>query len=74
MLFYDDMVPRHSWKIVIVTGLLPSRDSEIRGAILRIAKANTIFKYPLNKQLKIYIVTLTKQIRQGNKSCCKKQP
>ena len=28
---------------------LPSRDSEIKGAILRIAKTNAIFKRPVNK-------------------------
>ena len=28
---------------------LPSRDSEIRGAIVRIAKNNTILKRPVNK-------------------------
>ena len=29
--------------------VLPSRDSEIRGSIVRIAKTNTIFKRPVNK-------------------------
>ena len=29
--------------------VLPSRDSEIRGAIVRITKTNTIFKHPVNK-------------------------
>ena len=29
--------------------VLPSRDSEIRGAIVRIAKTNTILKRPVNK-------------------------
>ena len=32
-----------------LTGVLPSRDSEIRGAIVRIAKTNTILKRPVNK-------------------------
>ena len=32
-----------------LTWLLPSRDSEIRGAIVRIAKTNTILKRPVNK-------------------------
>ena len=32
-----------------LTGVLPSRDSEIRGAITRIAKTNAIFKRPVNK-------------------------
>ena len=36
--------------IAIVTGiLLPSRDSEIKGAIVRIAKSNAILKHPVNK-------------------------
>ena len=39
----------HSWRIVIVTGVLPRRDSQIRGAIVRIAKINTILKRPVNK-------------------------
>ena len=37
------------WRIVIVTRVLPSRDSEIRGATVRIAKTNKILKRPLNK-------------------------
>ena len=40
---------RHFWRIVIVTWVLPSRDSEIRGPIVRIAKTNTILKRPVNK-------------------------
>ena len=32
-----------------LTGVLPNRDSEIRGAIVRIAKTNKILKSPLNK-------------------------
>ena len=28
------MVPMHFWRIAIVTGVLPSRESEIRGAIV----------------------------------------
>ena len=46
----------------IVTLLLFSRGSEIRGAIVRIAKANTILKRLLRKLLKIHIMALTKQI------------
>ena len=42
-------MPRHFWRIAIVTGLLPSRDSEIAGAIVRIAKTNAILKRPVNK-------------------------
>ena len=37
------------WRIVIVTGVLPSRDSKIRGATVRTAKTNTIFKCTVNK-------------------------
>ena len=32
-----------------LTGVLPSRDSEVRGAIVRIAKTNAILKCPVNK-------------------------
>ena len=32
-----------------LTRVLPSRDSEIRGAIVRIGKTNTILKRPVNK-------------------------
>ena len=32
-----------------LTGVLPSRDSEIRGAIVQIAKTNVILKCPINK-------------------------
>ena len=43
LVFYEK-VPRHFWRIAIVTRVLPSRDSEIREAIARIAKTNTILK------------------------------
>ena len=36
-----------------LTGVLPSKDSEIRGAITRIAKTNAILKRPVNKLLPI---------------------
>ena len=48
IVFYEK-VPRHFWRIAIVTRVLPSRDSEIREAIVRIAKTNTILKRPVNK-------------------------
>ena len=32
-----------------LTGVLPSKDSEIRGAIVRIATTNIILKRPVNK-------------------------
>ena len=41
-------VPRHFWRIAIITQVLPSRDYEIKGAIVRIAKTNTILKPPVN--------------------------
>ena len=43
-----EKVLRHFWRIAIV---LPSTDSEIRGAIVRIAKINTILKRPVNNLL-----------------------
>ena len=30
VLVYDEKIPRHFWKIAIVTGVLPSRDSETK--------------------------------------------
>ena len=48
LVFYEK-VPRHFRRTVIVTRALPSRDSEIRGAIVRIVKTNTILKRPVNK-------------------------
>ena len=42
-------MPRHFWKIAIVTGELSSRDSETKGAIVRIKKTNAILKRPENK-------------------------
>ena len=39
---------RHFWRIAIVTLVLLSRDSEIRGAIVRIAETNAILKRPVN--------------------------
>ena len=48
MLVFSEKVPRHFWKILIVTRVLPSRDSVIRGVIVRIKKTNTILKCPVN--------------------------
>ena len=48
MVFYKK-VSGHFWGIVIVTRVLTSRDSEIRGEIVRIAKTSTILKRPVNK-------------------------
>ena len=49
MLVYDEKVPRRFCKISIVTGVLPSSDSEITGAIVRIEKTNATLKRPVNK-------------------------
>ena len=49
MLVFYEKVPRHFWRIAIVTRVLPSRDYEIRGAIVRIVKTNTVLKCPANK-------------------------
>ena len=49
MLVNDEKVPRHFWRISVVTGVLPSRASERKGAIVRIKKANAILKRPVNK-------------------------
>ena len=46
--FYEKVL-RHFWGIAIVTRVLPSRDSKIRGAIVRIITTNTILKRPVNK-------------------------
>ena len=49
MLVYDEKLLRQFCRIDIITGVLPRRDSEIRGAIVKIAKTNTILKRPINK-------------------------
>ena len=49
MLVFYEKLPKHFWRIAIVTRELPSRDSEITGAIVRITKTNTILKRPVNK-------------------------
>ena len=46
--FYEEM-PKHFQRIARVTRVLPSRDSEKRGAIVRIRKTNTNPKHPVNK-------------------------
>ena len=42
-----EKVLKHFWGIAIVTRILPRRDSEIRAAIVRIAKINAILKRPV---------------------------
>ena len=48
LVFYEK-ASRQFWRIVIVTQVLPSRDSGIRAEIVRIVKTNTILKRPVNK-------------------------
>ena len=50
--FFMKKVLRNFWRIAI-TRLLPSRDFEIRCAIVRISKTNTILKRPVNKLLAV---------------------
>ena len=49
VLVSDEKVPIHFWRTAIVTWVLPNRVSEIRRAIVRIAKTNTILERPVNK-------------------------
>ena len=58
-------MPRHFWRITIVTRVLPSRDSEIRGAIVSIAKTNTIVKLEVNK---LFAVENTYDTNQTDKA------
>ena len=62
MLVYDENVPSNFRRIAIVAEILLSGDSEIRGAIERIAKTSTILKHLLNK-LEIHM-TPTKHKRK----------
>ena len=48
-LVYDEFMPRQFQRTAIVTGVLSRRDSEIRGATVRMVKANTILKRLVNK-------------------------
>ena len=48
MLVYDEKVLRHFWIVAMVTGILPSRDSE-KEAIVRIIRTNVILKHSVNK-------------------------
>ena len=49
MLVFCKNVPRHFRRNVIVTLILPSRESEIKEAIATLAKTSKILKSPLNK-------------------------
>ena len=48
VLVYPEMVPGHFWRIAIVTEILPNRDSEMRGATVRMTKTNMNLKRPVN--------------------------
>ena len=65
MLVFYEKVPKHFWGIAIVTRVFPSIDSEIRGAIVRITKTNTIFKRPVNK---LFAVENTYDTNQTDKA------
>ena len=48
LLVYDEKLPRHFWEIAIITNVSPSRDSEIKGAIVKIKKTNaTLKRHPI---------------------------
>ena len=49
LLVYNEKMPGHFWRIAIVTGVISSKDSEIKGAIVRIKKTNAIPKCLINK-------------------------
>ena len=49
VLVFNEKVPRRFWRIAMVMRALPSRDSKIKGAIVRIVKTNTILKRSVNK-------------------------
>ena len=53
-----------------LTGVLPSRDSEVSEAIVRMTKTNAILKHPVNKLFPIENTYQepTKPLQQGNKS------
>ena len=67
-------MPKHFSRIAIVAGVLPSRDTEIKGAIVKIAKTNTILKRPINKFLRIENTCHdTNQTDKGRKQSSEKQ-
>ena len=47
VLVSDKKLPTLFWRIAIAIGVLPSRDSQIRGAIVRIPETNKILKRPV---------------------------
>ena len=49
LLVYDENMSWHFLRITIVTEVLPSRDSEMRVAVVRTARTNKILKHLINK-------------------------
>ena len=49
MLVYNEKVPKHFWRIAIVTGVLSTKDSETKRSNSRIEKANATLKRRVNK-------------------------
>ena len=58
VLVYDEKVLRQFWRIAIVTGVLSSKNSERKGAMVRIKKTNAIHKRPVNK---LFLINYTYQ-------------
>ena len=58
VLVYDEKVLRQFWRIAIGTGVLPSKNSERKGAMVRIKKTNAIHKRPVNK---LFLINYTYQ-------------
>ena len=53
LLVIYEKVPRDFWRYALVMRVLPNRDSEIKGPVVRIAKTNTILKRHLKKLIVI---------------------
>ena len=70
LLVFYEKVPRHFWRIAIATLVLPSRSSEIRGAIVRIEKINSILKRPVKKLFAVenayHVINQTDNAREQN--------
>ena len=71
MLDFYEKVSRHFSRIARVTRLLPSRDSEIRGAIVRIAKTNAILKRSVNNLFVVENTYLENTLIKLDKTCHK---
>ena len=49
VIIYYEKVPRHLWRIGIITKLLTSKDGNCRGAEVKIGKTSSIIRRPVNK-------------------------